>query len=161
MTNIGSGGDLLSNFNLSSWIVGCHSSFDLVTTITGDLALTKDDAENNRQRLLMWMALPKGERINPALGCCLHDYFHEKITGNISRRLQLDLQKDLKGVFPDLNIKNISVEKIAPLSGGIREILVAITLGDDSLQFIANWNEIMGANEEINSIMLTGGSRSA
>ena len=155
--SFGNGGDLLSNFNLHSWLVGCHSAWDLMTTVTGDLALTRDEAENNRQRLLMWMALPKGERLNPSLGCCLHDYFHEKITGNIGRRIELDLKKDLTALFPNLSIKNIAVDSITPLSGGIHEMQIEVSLGDDSFQFVANWNEIAGANDTINSIMYTEG----
>ena len=159
MAEIGKGGDILCNFDLTGWLIGCHSSWDLRTTVTGDLALTKDETENNRQRLLMWMALPKGERLDPSLGCCIHDYFHEKITGNVSRRLALDMRSDLKQVFPDLDIKNISIDKVSGLEGGNTEVVASISLGNDGLQFVANWNEIMSINEEMTSIIYNGGLR--
>ncbi len=156
--SFGNGGDLLCNFDLSPWIIGCHSSMDLVTTVTGDLALTQDDAQTNRQHLLMWMAIPKGERLNSGIGCCLHDYFHAKVTGNIERRLLLDLKKDLSGVFPDLSIKNVYISNIANSDDGVNEIQIGITLGDDSLEFIANWNNIMNVNEELNNFIYSSGA---
>jgi hypothetical protein len=159
MANIGNGGDLLCNFDLHSWVIGCHSSWDLVTTVTGDLALTKDEDENNRQRLLMWLALPKGERLNPKWGCCLHDYFHEKMTGNISRRLELDIRSDLKDVFPNMNIKNIAVTSVKASTEGLREISIDMSLGNDNLRFVADFNNIASVNEEINSLIYTGGAR--
>jgi uncharacterized membrane protein YheB (UPF0754 family) len=107
----------------------------------------------------MWMALPKGERLNSGLGCCLHDYFHDKISSNVSTRLRNDIEEDMKSVFPELNIKNIVIKKISALSGGNREIVVSINLGDDNLQFLADWNNIMSVNEEMNSILYTGGVR--
>jgi hypothetical protein len=158
MTTCGNGGDLLCNFSLSGSMLTCHTNFDLLTTITGDLALTKDDEENNRQRLLMWMATPKGERINPATGCCLHDYFHEKMTGSIYRRLELDLKTDLKSVFPTLDIKNLSVDNISDLESGNRTIQVGITLGDDSLKFVADFNSLVSFNDTINSLIYYGGA---
>jgi hypothetical protein len=158
MTTCGMGGDLLSNFSLSGGMCGCHSTWDLTPTITGDLALTKDETENNRQHLLMWLALPKGERLNPSLGCCLHDYFHRKITGTIYRELSLDIGSDLKSVFPEVDIKNIVVESISDLSGGNRTMQIGITLGDDDLQFVADFNTITEINDTINSLLYYGGA---
>ena len=159
MANIGTGGDLLSNFSLSGGIIGCHSSWDLCTTVTGDLALTKDDIENSRQRLLMWIALPRGERLDNKLGCCVHEYFHQKNVRNVRRKLELDVTSDLNDVFPDLSIRNIAVKSINDLSGGNREVVIALTLGPDNLQFVANWNEIMNITEEMSEIIYYGGSR--
>jgi hypothetical protein len=152
------GGDLLSNFNLSGGQIGCHSAWDLVTTVTGDIALTRDLAENNRQRLLLWLATPKGERPDPSLGCCIHDYFHQKITKDLPRRLSLDMRADLLSVFPTLNIKNINVTAVTPLSGGNREIECDISLGDDSLQFLANFEALDATNEIINQLIYSGGT---
>ena len=158
MTTYGTGGDLRSNFSLGPGLCGCHSSFDLSLTVTGDLALTADEEENNRQRLLMWMALPKGERLNPNLGCCLHDYFHAKVTNVIYRQLELDIRSDLKPVFHDLDIKNIAVESVSDLSGGNRTIQTGITLGDDTLQFISDFNTVTSINDSINSLLFYGGA---
>ncbi|MFA5452382.1 MAG: hypothetical protein WC248_02260 [Candidatus Methanomethylophilaceae archaeon] len=159
MPNIGEGGDLLTNFSLRGGLYRCHSMWDLVTTITGDLALTKDEAENNRQRLLMWLALPKGERPDsPSLGCCLHDYFHAKIDGATIRRLRLDVSSDLKSVFPDLDIKNTSVESIGSTSTGNREIMIGVTLGDDDMRFIADFDNMSAINYNISSLLFYGGA---
>lgn len=158
VSTFGLGGDLLSNFSYSGGLCSCHSTWDLITTITGDLALTKDDAENNRQRLLMWLMLPKGERLDPSLGCCIHDYFHQKMTGTIYRELELDMQVDLKGVFPDLKIRNIQVESISDITSGNRTIQCGITLGNDDLKFVANFEELVMINEDINSLLYYGGA---
>ena len=152
-----SGGDLLGNFNLHSGRVGCHSAWDLITTVSGDIALTRDAAENNRQRLLMWLATPKGERLDPTLGCCIHDYFHQKITSDLPRRLELDMRADLLSVFPELSIRNIKIVSNTYLSGGNREIVCDITLGNDSLQFLANLFDMQGTNEAINDLIYHGG----
>jgi len=156
MPQIGTGGDLLASFDLSAWIVGCHSSWDLLTTITGDLALTKDTAENNRQRLLMWMVLPRGERLDPSIGCCLYDYLHAKMTDILGKQLELDLKADLSQVFPDLKIKQLSVNQIKDLTGGNREIQMSMYLGDDKLQFAANWGDISKVNDQINAMVVSG-----
>lgn len=158
MTTCGMGGDLLCNFSLSAGTIGCHSTWDLMTTITGDLALTKDEAENNRQRLLMWIAIPKGERLQRSVGCCLHDYFHAKLTGAIYRQLELDVGSDLKSVFPDLDIKNIFVENIMGMSNGTNAIQIGVTLGDDSLQFISDFNTVTSVNDSINSLFYYSGA---
>lgn len=152
------GGDLLGNFDLRGGMVGCHSSWDLVTTVTGDLALTKDEEENNRQRLLMWMALPKGERIDPSIGCCLHDYFHAKISGHVLKSLELDIENELKTVFPDAKISNVRVKKVAPLSDGTREIIVDVTINNDRFAFQAISSVLDGLNEYINDMMYHGGA---
>lgn len=106
----------------------------------------------------MWMALPKGERLNPSLGCCLHDYFHRKITNVIYRQLELDIRSDLKSVFPELSIKNIAVDNISDLSSGNRTIQIGITLGDDNLKFIADFEAVTSVNDTINSLLFYGGA---
>ncbi len=158
MSTFGMGGDLRSTFELGGGLCSCHKNWDLSTTVNGDLALTKDEYENNRQRLLMWLALPKGERLNPSLGCCLHDYFHAKVTGVTYRQLELDMRCDLKSVFPDLDIKNIAVEDISGLSEGNRTIQVGVTLGNDKLRLLADFNSVSAVNDTINSLLYYGGA---
>ena len=159
MTTCGQGGDLLSNFSLGPGMCGCHSSWDLITTITGDLALTKDEAENNRQRLLMWIATPKGERINPSIGCCLHDYFHAKLSNSIYRQIELDVEADLKSVFPDLTIQNLCIDNISDTEGdGSRTIQIGITLGNDSIKFLSDFNSASTVNDSISSLLYYGGA---
>lgn len=157
MVTCGKGGDLLTDFSLIGSMFSCHDSIDLVTTVTGDLALTKDETENNRQRLLMWLATPKGERLDPSIGCCLHDYFHAKMTGSIYRQLELDIESDLKSVFPEMTISDIAVENISDTSSGNRIVQVGVTLGDDSIKFLSDFNSSSALNEKINSLLYYGG----
>jgi len=138
-------------------MVGCHSSWDLITTVTGDLALTRDEQENLRQRLLMWMALPHGERIDPRIGCCLHDYFHAKITEPVLRSMELDIENELRAVFQTNNI-DAKVYKVEPLSNGSREVLVDVTIGSDRFRFSAISNILESVNEQINDMLYHGGA---
>jgi len=46
----------------------CHSTMDLEITIDGDLKLV-DGVDEMRQRMLIWLGTPQGERLDPNTGC--------------------------------------------------------------------------------------------
>lgn len=125
--------------------VRCHSNLDLVTTLTGDIAITPDDVTNYRQRLFMWLATPKGERIDPSVGCCLYDFLHNKATSTTARTLELYLASDLAVAFPELDVKSVRCK----LSSDNRTFSVDVKLGDESLTFLFSDNDLLNISSQL------------
>jgi len=128
----------------------CHSSLDLVLDATGDLSLISDQDEL-KQRFFLYLATPKGERYDPNVGCSCLDYLHEKNTRGNLRRLEQDLEADMKYQFPEIIIKTVtcSTSLIDPFQ---TEILIRTTQGEP-LEFLYTPEELMSITSELSNII--------
>jgi len=142
--------DLRTNMDISAGHCHCHSSLDLVLDATGDLSLISDQDEL-KQRFFLYLATPKGERYDPNVGCSCLDYLHEKNTRGNLRRLEQDLEADMKYQFPEIIIKTVtcSTSLIDPFQ---TEILIRTTQGEP-LEFLYTPEELMSITSELSNII--------
>ncbi len=142
--------DLRTNMDISAGHCHCHSSLDLVLDATGDLSLISDQDEL-KQRFFLYLATPKGERYDPNVGCSCLDYLHEKNTRGNLRRLEQDLEADMKYQFPEITIKTVtcSTSLTDPFQ---TEILIRTTQGEP-LEFLYTPEEIMSITSELSNII--------
>jgi len=146
ITNPVTWGDLKINQSMEGGRCRCHSDMDLVTTTTGDLAVTMDKDEHMRQRMVLWLATPRGEVYNqPYAGCVLHDYIHERMSGSVLARLERDLKQDMQDHFPELGVTSITCNKV---SDDPCELQILGRLSEDGIEFFVNLADIdMLSNE--------------
>jgi phage baseplate assembly protein W len=142
--------DLLTNFNLEQGSCKCHSLLDILLSPTGDLALTKTDQQTLRQRFLLYLATPKGERLDPTVGCCLHDFLHEINSPRVTRKLELYIESDLRTQFPELGIKTVRCSPSTYLDG---EMEINVILADDSLQFLFTSDDLLNLSSMISELL--------
>jgi hypothetical protein len=142
--------DLLTNFSLDTGWCKCHSLLDFAVSPTGDLSLTKNDQQAMRQRFLLYLATPKGERLSPLVGCCLHDFIHEINSPRITRKLELYIENDLRTQFSELQVKTVRCSPSTFLDG---EMEMNVILADDSLQFLFTSDDLLNLSSMISEIM--------
>jgi hypothetical protein len=138
--------DLLTNFSLDVGDCKCHSLLDLRVSATGDLALTRDPQQALRQRFLIYLATPKGERLNPNIGCSLHDFTHELNVPNISRKLELYIENDLKTQFPELKVRNVRCSPSSYIGGAME---MTVIFADNNLQFLFTSDDLLNLSSMI------------
>jgi hypothetical protein len=147
----GIGGDLQTNMSMGYGRMRCHGDLDLTTTITGDLALTSDSASNTRQRILMWLATPKGERLDPSIGCCLYDFLHSSASPTNVRKMESYIAADINYLFNDLGLKVKSVTcRVADDVNS--SVYVDIKMGNEDLGFLFTYNELINLSSQLASV---------
>jgi hypothetical protein len=146
--------DLLTNFSLDTGICKCHASLDLLVNSQGDLALTKNDQQAMRQRFLLYLATPKGERLDPNVGSCIHDFVHEINSHKITRKLELFIQNDLIVQFPELNVKSVRCIPSTYLDG---EMDVQVILSDSNMEFLFSPGDLMDMSSTISELLFYAG----
>ena len=128
----------------------CHSSLDLLLDATGDLALISSHDEL-KQRFFLYLATPKGERYDPKIGCSCLDYLHEKNTRGNLRRLEQDLEADMKYQFPELAINSITCS--TSVSDPFQTEILLRLAQNNLLQFLYTPDEIMSITSELSNII--------
>ena len=131
-------GDLKLNMDLSMGELKCHRSVDLVLTPDGDLALTRTDSELMHQRLLLFLATPKGELLDPEQGSTFYEYLHRPVTGDNIASLRVNLEYDLKKWFPEFGVTRVSISVI-----GRNSIYVVVYMADDAIRFLYDPGEVV------------------
>jgi phage baseplate assembly protein W len=142
--------DLLTNFDLSTGYCKCHSMLDFAVSPTGDLSLTKNNQQAMRQRFLLYLATPKGERLQKDVGSCLHDFIHEINSPRITRKLELYIESDLRTQFSELEVKTVRCSPSTYLDG---EMEINVIFGDDSLEFLFTPDDLMNLSSMLAEIM--------
>ena len=142
-------GDLQTNLRIEGGVCKCHGNLDLVLTPTGDLAIITDPAECIRQRIILWMSTPKGERRDPEVGCLLWDHLHRKVTGSVLKELEVRLARELQLNFPELILKSVKCERVTGFGEGGHKVLVTAILGSDSIDFTFGADELNSLYESI------------
>lgn len=143
--------DFKFNLDLRSGYVRCHNRGDLVNTPDGDIALTESYSEYLLQRIIIWLATPKGEVPNdPDVGCVLHDFLFYKQTPQNLYRLAKELEYDAKVQFPDLGILYIDVKGLS-----ISSIQIVIYTQNELISLILEESEYQELlNEVINMLSI-------
>ena len=138
-------GDLRTNTYQESGKYTCHGQnglLDLVLDPSGDLALITDPLEQLLQEIRIWSGTKLGERIDPRLGCVLHDYSFAKMTASELENLRLDLEHNFLVNFPEFSGIKIScgmyTNKIVRISAKLG-ILGASFLVDDASLSVYNY----------------------
>lgn len=144
--------DLRTNMDISSGHCRCHSSLDLDLTPSGDLALV-DGIEEMRQRFLLYLATPKGERIDPSIGSFAYDYLHEKNTSGNMRRMEQDVMSDFKTQFPEITAKSVTC--IQSLTDPF-QTEVAVKLSNGDMRFLYSPEELMAITTFLSNIVSSG-----
>ena len=142
--------DLRTNMDISAGHCHCHSSLDLLLDATGDLALVSGQDEL-KQRFFLYLATPKGERYDPKIGCSCLDYLHEKNTRGNLRRLEQDLEADMKYQFPELAINSITCS--TSVSDPFQTEILLRLAQNNLLQFLYTPDEIMSITSELSNII--------
>lgn len=141
--------DVATNLDISTGFSHCHTALDILLTATGDLSIVSGNDEL-RQRFLLYLATPKGERFDPEIGCFAYDYLHEKNTRNNMRKMEQDIMNDMNYQFPDIEVISVSCMKDA--SDPFRMQLDVRIAGDNTLQFMYTPEELISLTKEIESI---------
>lgn len=140
--------DLACNANLTSrGSFRCHLNMDYVLTPTGDIAVICGAARLLLQHLLIWVATPLGEDIDPNVGCILHKYTFGKATQTNMDKLELELKANMQYNFPEYEITNVRVisayDQISDLHGIVVSALFnteEITFFTDSTNLAEMWS---------------------
>lgn len=140
-------GDIATNQSYGKGSVRCHGNTDIALTATGDIALTTDAFSNLRQRMMMYIMTPKGERLDPDLGCVLWDFFFEKDRPEELRLFELTLENDIRTAFPDLDLKGIRIISSGNDSVG-RTTTAKVILGNEDLEFVFPRNDITDVSKQ-------------
>jgi len=99
-------GDMRFNGKIfETGICRCHGWGDLVLNSQGDIDVVTDEEECITQRIIIWMGTHKGERLDPTIGCVIHDYMHKPITSQNMKHLRSDALYQLQSIFPDYDVK--------------------------------------------------------
>ena len=144
-------GDIATNMSFGKGSSKCHGSTDIALTASGDIALTMDAYSNLRQRLMMWISTPTGERLSPDLGCCIYDFFFEKDIPENLRLFELTMENDLRTTFPTLDLKGVRITGSGDDSVG-RVTSIKIILGDEDLEFLVTSNDLQDAAKQYNDV---------
>ena len=142
--------DIKTNMDISAGHCHCHTSLDLLLDATGDLALISGQDEL-KQRFFLYLATPKGERYDPKIGCSCLDYLHEKNTKGNLRRLEQELEDDIKYQFPELPVNSITC--MTRISDPFQTEILLRLAQTNSLQFLYTPEEIMSITSELSNII--------
>lgn len=140
--------DLRTNFDISTGFSHCHSSLDLVLTATGDLALISG-IDEIKQRILLYLGIPKGERFDPKMGSSALDYLHEKNTVSNMRNLEQDIFNDMKYQFPELPTKSVTCSKSIK---DPQTMYLDVRLSDTEMSFLYTPDELIQLTSSIQDI---------
>lgn len=144
--------DLRTNLDNSSGYCQCHTSLDVLLTADGDLSIVSGTDEL-QQRFFLYLAIPKGERYDPNIGCYAYDYLHEKNTRNVMRSMEQDIKLDMKYQFPEISVSSVSC--IQDEADQFRMAL-AIRLSDgNALNFLYTPEELQSLTAELSNISLS------
>ena len=141
--------DIKSNLNLEPGRCGCSLSLDALLTPDGDLAIVTGD-EELRQRFIIYRATPKGERLDPNLGCTEFDYLHEKNTARVLRGMEVDIQNDMEYMFPEIKYASVLCDKWPDDEYRIKIMTV---LSQGNLEFLFNPRELMTISSQLDAIL--------
>lgn len=142
-------GDLKTNLRIEGGTCKCHGNLDLELTPSGDLALISDPAECLRQRIVLWLATPKGERRDSEVGCLLWDYLHQKLTGSTLKELEVRLVRELTLNFPELVVSSVKCERATGLDEGGHKVIITAILGSDKVEFMYGADELRALYESV------------
>jgi hypothetical protein len=98
----------------------------------------------------MYLATPKGERLDPNVGCSLHDFVHEINSPRITRKLELYIENDIRTQFPELKIKTVRCYPSTYLDGTME---MNVILADDSLQFLFTSDDLLNLSSMISELL--------
>lgn len=141
--------DILTNMDLSYGRANCHSALDILLTPDGDLAICTGDLEL-RQRFVMYRATPKGERLNPLLGCAEYDYLHEKNVSTEMRKMSQDIYADLQAYFPEMKGKSVTCELSEE---DAYKVNIYTLLAVDNINFLFNAKSLMNISSTLDNIL--------
>jgi phage baseplate assembly protein W len=135
-------GDLMTNLQTEGGVCQCRGNLDFVLTSTGDLALISDTNQCMRQRIIIWLATPKGERRSPDTGCLLWDYLFQPVTGSMLAELRVKLTRELQETFPEMEVKSVRVEQATGFGEGGHKVLITVIMAGDQIQFMFSADEM-------------------
>lgn len=141
--------DLMTNLDLSPGRSGCSLSLDVLLTPDGDLAIVSGEDEL-KQRFILYRATPKGERLDPTLGCTEYDYLHEKNTNNEMRKMAQDIYTDCSRYFPELKARSILCEKSPDDEYSVRVLSI---LAENNIEFLFNPKSLMTISSTLDNIL--------
>jgi len=126
----------------------CHSALDLRLTAQGDLAIISGTDEI-KQRMLLYLGIPRGERQDIRIGSSALNYLHEKNTNNNMRRLEQDILGDMKYQFSDLPVQSVTCTQ------GLTDPFqfnLSVRLSDGDMNFLYTPEELLRLTSDIASI---------
>lgn len=89
----------------------CHGLMSPTRTPSGDTARVTREVDCIMQRIVIWLAVKKGERpLHPHFGCCIRSYMHQPLTVAKLKELRGNVQAELEALFPEYVISNLRVE---------------------------------------------------
>jgi len=120
----------------------CHGQMDLAVAAPGGLDVVTDVEECIMQRLWIYLATKKGERLNKKLGCCLFKYFHKPLTSSVLKDLESEFLRDLKKVYPEFSSFSVSAT-----SNARNEVEINAYIGSNVVNFTTNEEELNYLNK--------------
>jgi len=127
-------GDVKINALFDNGICRCHGVLSLQRTATGDIARVTKEQECVLQRIMIWLAVKKGERpLHPNFGCCIRSYINRPMTVSILKSLKGEIQAELEELFPEYQVSNLRVNVPAR-----NEISIKVNIGAYPVDFLGN-----------------------
>lgn len=136
--------DLKTNMMFDAGYIKCHSTLELETTPYGDLALTDNDTDLFYQSFLLYWGIPKGERIDPRIGCPWYDYQHKKATSANLAEFENELKESLKWHFPAHGIRSLNLVYLDN-----HTIFGEITVSSGKILFLLDERDMMDLKNNI------------
>lgn len=88
----------------------CHGLMSPARTAAGDIARVTKEQDAIKQRIMIWLAVKKGERpLHPYFGCCIRSYMNKPLTMSIIKSLRGEIQAELEELFPEYVVSNLRV----------------------------------------------------
>ena len=124
----------------------CHGLWSPVRTSTGDIARVTKEQECVLQRIMIWLAVKKGERpLHPNFGCCIRSYINQPMTVSILKSLKGEIQAELEELFPEYTVSNLRVTVPAR-----NEVSIKANIGAYPVEFVGNAASLNELNTMLN-----------
>lgn len=112
----------------------CHGLFSPVRTANGDIARVTKEHECILQRIMIWLAVKKGERpIFPNFGCCIRSYINRPLSVSVLKELKGQIQSELEELFPEYSVSNLVIT--VPERNAIN---IQVNVGAYPVEFLGN-----------------------
>jgi len=127
-------------------ICRCHGLWSPVRTANGDIARVTQEHECVLQRIMIWLAVKKGERpLHPEFGCCIRSFINQPMTISILKDLKGQIQAELEELFPEYEVSNLRVTVPAR-----NEVSIKANIGAYPVEFVGNAASLNELNTMLN-----------
>jgi len=124
----------------------CHKRLDFRLTNYGDMMLTETVYDRTNQEIMNWLGTVPGERLDPRVGCVLHDYMYRRaaVGQSVVGEIENVLAMNIKVNFPHLPFKYVTADLSGEDTCGL---MIYIEFMNDALKFLVSAENLKQLND--------------